>query len=117
MASDSSSIGDVINAVYRISCKGSLSPCEPEFDADQFERRAVLTAVKTASRRLRRWPAASLDRRCARRSCISQVGTEKRHLIELRNFCPSVVLSISSAWMSADTLGCARNAPHKRRGE
>ena len=28
---------------------------------------AVLTAVKAASRRLRRWPAASLDRRCARR--------------------------------------------------
>jgi hypothetical protein len=30
--------------------------------------RAGLTAVKAASRRLRRWPAASLDRGCARRS-------------------------------------------------
>jgi hypothetical protein len=32
------------------------------------ELRAGLTAVKAASRRLRRWPAASLDCACARRS-------------------------------------------------
>jgi len=32
------------------------------------ELRAGLAAVKAASRRLRRWPAASLDRGCARRS-------------------------------------------------
>jgi hypothetical protein len=43
-----------------------------------IERYAVLAAVKTASRRLRRWPAASLDRRSARRSVILQAGTEKR---------------------------------------
>jgi hypothetical protein len=38
--------------------------------------RAVLAAVKTASRL--RWPAASLDRRCARRGANLQAGTEKR---------------------------------------
>jgi hypothetical protein len=34
---------------------------------DLIEPRVVLAAVKTASRRLRRWPSVSLDRRCARR--------------------------------------------------
>ena len=38
----------------------------------------VLAAVQTAARRLRRWPTASLDRLCARRSAVRQVGTEKR---------------------------------------
>ena len=32
-----------------------------------LERDTVLAAVKDASRRLRRWPAAILDRGCARR--------------------------------------------------
>ena len=36
----------------------------------------VLAAVQTAARRLRRWPAASLDRGCARRSAGGQVGTK-----------------------------------------
>src|SRR5215472_12424287 len=36
----------------------------------------VLAAVQTAARRLRRWPAASLDRGCARRSTRGQVGTK-----------------------------------------
>ena len=45
---------------------------------DLIERCTVLATVKTASRRLRRWPAASLDRRCARRRVILQAGTEKR---------------------------------------
>ena len=36
----------------------------------------VLAAVQTAARRLRRWPAASLDRGCARRSTGGQVGTK-----------------------------------------
>jgi hypothetical protein len=43
-----------------------------------IERCAVLAAVKTASRRLRRWPAASLDRRSARLTVILQAGAEKR---------------------------------------
>ena len=45
---------------------------------DPIERRAVLTAVKTASRRLERWPSASLDCRCARHAADPQAGTEKR---------------------------------------
>ena len=45
---------------------------------DLIERCTVLATVKTASRRLRRWPAASLDRRSARRSVIVQAGAEKR---------------------------------------
>ena len=40
--------------------------------------RAVLATVKTVSRRLWRWPAASLDRRSARRPRVVQAGTEKR---------------------------------------
>ena len=39
--------------------------------------RAVLTTVKAAARRLRRWPAASLDRRCARRTPGFALGTKK----------------------------------------
>jgi hypothetical protein len=46
---------------------------------DLIERYAVLAAIKTASRRLRRWPAASLDCCSARRTVILQAGTEKRH--------------------------------------
>ena len=45
---------------------------------DLIERCAMLATVKTAARRLWRWPAASLDRRSARRSVILQAGTEKR---------------------------------------
>jgi hypothetical protein len=37
---------------------------------DPIELRAVLAAVKTALRRLRRWPAASLDYLCARRGGV-----------------------------------------------
>jgi len=40
--------------------------------------RTGLAAVKAATRRLRRWPAASLDRGCARRSAEPEVGTKKR---------------------------------------
>jgi hypothetical protein len=36
----------------------------------------VLAAVQTAARRLRRWPAASLDRGYAQRSAGGQVGTK-----------------------------------------
>ncbi len=39
---------------------------------------AVLATVKTATRHLRWWPAASLDRRCARRRVIIQAGAKKR---------------------------------------
>ncbi len=36
------------------------------------------TPLKDAARRLRRWPAAILDRRCARRPGVVQAGAEKR---------------------------------------
>jgi hypothetical protein len=49
------------------------------YTSDPVEPRAVLAAVKTASRRFRRWPSASLDRHCARRAAKLQAGTEKRH--------------------------------------
>ncbi len=39
---------------------------------------AVLAAVNTASRRLRRWPLASVDSRSARRTRRMQAGTKKR---------------------------------------
>jgi hypothetical protein len=42
------------------------------------EAGAVLAAVKPAVRRLRRWPAARLDRGCARRLWGCQAGTKKR---------------------------------------
>ena len=47
---------------------------------------SVLAAVNTASRRLWRWPSASVDRRCARRFCEAQAGTEKRRSAEQRNY-------------------------------
>lgn len=50
-----------------------------------IEPSAVLAAVKTAARRLRRLPSASLDCHCARRSAIAQAGTEKRPQAEQRN--------------------------------
>src|SRR5215813_14714866 len=37
-----------------------------------------MSDTQTALRRLRRWPTASLDHLCARRSAVRQVGTEKR---------------------------------------
>jgi hypothetical protein len=45
---------------------------------DLSEPGAVLAAVKHASRRLRRWPAAMLDRSCARHREGNQAGAEKR---------------------------------------
>jgi len=44
-----------------------------------LESGAVLAAVKDAARRASaRWPAAILDRRCARRPAGRQAGTKKR---------------------------------------
>ena len=44
----------------------------------QIERRAVLAAVKTAKRRLRRWPSASPDCCSTRRKWDEQAGAKKR---------------------------------------
>lgn len=41
---------------------------------------AALAAVNTASRRLRRWPMANVDRRPARLTLKMQAGTKKRLL-------------------------------------
>src|SRR5579871_2115491 len=56
------------NGAHRLEAHGqrrNLSRRRPE------QLRAVLGAVKAASRRLRRWPAASLDRTCARRAMLN----------------------------------------------
>ena len=45
----------------------------------------VLAAVKTAARRLRRWPSASLDCSCARRHAEIRSGRRNGPLIEQRN--------------------------------
>ena len=45
-------------------------------DPDRLKPSTVLAAVQTAARRLRRWPAASLDGGCARRSTKGQVGAK-----------------------------------------
>lgn len=65
----------------------------PDSSPDLIERCAVLAAVKTASRRVRRWPAASLDRRSARRSVAVQAGTEKRRFSRRRNILALAVRS------------------------
>ena len=44
-----------------------------------FEPCVVLTAVKAAARRLRRWPSASLDRGCARRFEQRRHASRKHH--------------------------------------
>jgi len=54
------------------------APASVGTSPDLIERCAVLAAVKAASRRLRRWPSASLDRSSARRSVTLQAGAEKR---------------------------------------
>ena len=59
------------------------------------QRAAVLACVKAATRRLRRWPSASLDPGCARTAWESMAGTEKRRLTEQRN---------------TDTMGVAETA-------
>lgn len=49
------------------------------------QHHAVLVAVNTAARRVPRWPAASVDRHCARRLRGGMAGTEKRPQAEQRN--------------------------------
>jgi hypothetical protein len=46
---------------------------------------AVLAAVNTAPRRLRRWPSASVDRRCAPRALVFGRGEETAASTEQRN--------------------------------
>ena len=44
-----------------------------------------MSDTQNATRRLRRWPAAVLDRHCARRRPSTQAGTKKRPSTEQRN--------------------------------
>jgi len=50
--------------------------CAVPPDPRPVQPSTVLAAAQTAARRLRRWPAASLDCGCARRSAGGQVGTK-----------------------------------------
>src|SRR6516225_1948102 len=50
--------------------------CDVRPEPRPVQPSTVLAAVQTAARRLRRWPTASLDRGCARRSAGRQVGTK-----------------------------------------
>lgn len=57
------------------------------------KHRAVLAALNTAARRYRGGLAASVDRRCARRTRKSQAGTEKRRPAEQKNITAEVARS------------------------
>jgi hypothetical protein len=46
----------------------------PQTGPDLGEAGAVLATVNTAPRRHRRWPSASVDRRCARRTLAGRPG-------------------------------------------
>ena len=61
---------------------------DPDGTARPKQDRAVLAAVKAASRRLRRWPAASLDDGCARRDPKPWSGRRNGPVVEPRN-CPT----------------------------
>src|SRR3974390_1942909 len=50
--------------------------CDVQPEPRPVQLGTVLAAVQTAARRLRRWPTASLDRGCARRSAGRQDGTK-----------------------------------------
>jgi Transposase DDE domain len=64
------------------------------------KRCAMLAAVETASRRLRRWPAASLDCRSARRTLRMQAGAKKRLSTEQRNSRKSIgVYPTKTPWL------------------
>lgn len=58
----------------------------------------MLAPVKDAARRLRRWPAAILDRRCAWRDEVLQAGTEKRPQAEPRNVACRIMVP---AWVQS----------------
>src|SRR5271165_3309243 len=70
---------DVQDAVPPCSChQTDRTMTRQDGQPGLIEHCAVLAAVKTASRRLRRWPAASLDRRSARRIWRMQAEAKKR---------------------------------------
>ena len=60
------------------SGSGWANYCSGQVASNLIKPRAVLATVKPASRRLLRWPTASLDRRSARRTVVGQAGAEKQ---------------------------------------
>src|SRR5215470_14645497 len=83
-----------------------IVPIRPELGA-------VLAAVQTAARRLRRWPAASLDHGCARRSTGGQVGT-KGWVCPIKQRDASFDLSSASPPPMTDLLNFAHTTPAPR---
>src|ERR1700751_110379 len=61
-------------STWTICASTKRKHCDVRPEPRPVQPSTVLAAVQTAARRLRRWPAASLDRGCARRSANRQVG-------------------------------------------
>src|ERR1700751_4350158 len=73
MRTGSSSIA---TSTWMIYANTKRKHCDVRPEPRPVQPSTVLAAVQTAARRLRRWPAASLDRGCAWRSIGGQVGTK-----------------------------------------
>src|SRR5689334_16288560 len=63
-------------STWTICASTKRKHCDVRPEPRPVQPSTVLAAVQTAARRLRRWPAASLDRGCARRSANRQVGAK-----------------------------------------
>ena len=82
----------------------------------QIERRAVLAAVKTAKRRLRRWPSASPDCCSTRRKWDEQAGAKKRRskpnketLISKKGLAKSSAIKERGGWIWTGLSDKGRN--------
>jgi hypothetical protein len=60
------STGDVVDVTLRLSATRETYGNKVIGESNPIKRCAVLAAVNIASRRLRRWPMADVDRRSAR---------------------------------------------------
>src|SRR5215471_9797761 len=66
----------IATLTWMICANTKRKHCDVRPEPRPVQPSTVLAAVQTAARRLRRWPAASLDHGCARRSIGGQVGTK-----------------------------------------
>src|SRR5215471_18868439 len=66
----------IATLTWMICANTKRKHCDVRLNPGPVQPSTVLAAVQTAARRLRRWPAASLDHGCARRSIGGQVGTK-----------------------------------------
>jgi hypothetical protein len=82
-------------------------------EARPVQPSTVLAAVQTAARPLRRWPAASLDRGCARRSTGGQVGT-KGWVCPIKQRDASFDLGLASPPPMTDLLNFAHTTRDRR---